>query len=501
MSVSVVLTRAQNALHAPNVRVEAHISNGLPAFTIVGMPETAVKESKDRVRAAIINSGFEFPNRKITINLSPADLPKEGGRYDLPIAIGLLMASGQLRVESLLDYELVGELALTGELRPISGLLPTAIQAMQAKRVLIVPKERAEEISFLEYPNFYVAENLRDVVEALEGEKRLAPPDKIDTLERQEFRDFSEVKGQHFAKRALEIAAAGGHNVLLIGPPGTGKTMLASRFAGIMPSMNQKEAIESAMIASISRQGFHASQFGVRPYRTPHHTASSVALVGGGSYPKPGEISLAHNGILFLDEFPEFDRRVLEVLREPLESGVIHISRAMQQVEYPAKFQLIAAMNPCPCGYFGDQEHQCTCSDFAVERYRGRVSGPLLDRIDLHVEVPRITTEELQAQAPGEPSSKIKERVEQARERQFQRRGKANADLEVKEIDEDCLLGEPELKLLGLAQKRLNLSPRSYHRILRVARTIADLDGAESINSRHLTESLAFRALDRGYQQ
>lgn len=500
MSVSVVLTRAQSALHAPDVRVEAHISNGLPAFTIVGMPETAVKESKDRVRAAIINSGFEFPNRKITINLSPADLPKEGGRYDLPIAIGVLMASGQIQAEDISAYEMVGELALTGELRPITGLLPTAIQSMQEKRTLIVPEERAEEISFLKYSQFFVAKTLREVVEALEGARKLGVPKTIAVTHESIFRDFSEVKGQHFAKRALEIAAAGGHNALLIGPPGTGKTMLASRFAGIMPSMSQEEAIESAMIASISRQGFRASQFGQRPYRTPHHTASSVALVGGGSYPKPGEISLAHNGILFLDEFPEFDRRVLEVLREPLESGVIHISRAMQQVEYPAKFQLIAAMNPCPCGYFGDQEHQCTCSDFAVERYRGRISGPLLDRIDLHVEVPRISTEELQAQEPGEPSAAIKARVDAARERQFARRGKPNADLEVNEIDEDCHLGEAELKLLGLAQKRLNLSPRSYHRILRVARTIADLEGAATITNRHLTESLAFRALDRGYQ-
>lgn len=496
MSLSVLYTRAQKALVSEIVRVETHISNGLPAFNIVGMPETAVKESKDRVRAAIINSGYEFPARKITVNLSPADLPKEGGRYDLSIALGVLIASGQLQSKEINNYEFIGELALTGDLRAIRGLLPTVISAINHPKNIIIPADRSNEVGFLDSQHIFIANSLKEVVECLEGKHTLQSPEEIEVSPNHTALDMLDIKGQIFAKRALKIAASGGHNILLIGPPGTGKTMLASRFMTILPDMLQSEAIEAAAIASVSHQGFDINNFGIRPFRQPHHTASSVALVGGGSNPRPGEISLAHHGVLFLDELPEFDRKVLETLREPLESGVINISRATSQAKFPAQFQLIAAMNPCACGFFGDKEKACQCSTDSVNRYRNKISGPFLDRIDLHVEVPRLLTSELQTTQLGESSTSMREQVVAARNIQNQRRGKQNALLTVREIDEDCQLGSRELELMDKAQKRLNLSPRSFHRILRVARTIADLEASENIKATHLTEALAFRAMN-----
>jgi magnesium chelatase family protein len=479
-----------------------HLTAGLPALSIVGLPEAAVKESKDRVRSALLNSQFDFPIQRITINLAPADLPKEGGRFDLAIAIGILAASGQIPSEGLAQHEFIGELALSGELRSVRGVLPVALAARDSGRQIVVPAENATEASMVSNISILPVRHLLDICAHLHGSQLITPLLNDDTpqpfaSEQRAIPDLSDVRGQHHARRALEVSAAGGHNLLMLGPPGTGKTMLASRLPGILPPMTEGEALETAIIASIGSAGFEAETWGLRPFRTPHHTASGVALVGGGSQPRPGEISLAHNGVLFLDELPEFDKRVLEVLREPLESGKIVISRAARQAEFPAKFQLVAAMNPCPCGYLGDSNGRCHCSQEQVRRYRARVSGPLLDRIDLHIEVPNLPRAEMRAEASGETSAHVRQRVYQARQIQLQRTGKPNSRLNNREIERHCKLAEADERLLDTAIEQLGLSARAWHRILRVARTIADLAHSEAIKTQHLTEAISYRRLER----
>jgi magnesium chelatase family protein len=482
------------------VTVEVHLSGGLPAMSIVGLPELAVKESKDRVRGALLNGRFQFPAGRVTVNLAPADLPKEGGRFDLAIALGVLGASGQIRREALDGIELLGELALSGRLRPVSGVLPAALAARAAGRALVLPRENAAEAGMVNGLPVYPAEHLIEVCGHLDGSAALAPFAGGDASPAEtDYPDLADVRGQEHAKRALEIAAAGAHSLLMIGPPGTGKSMLASRLPGILPPLTEAEALEAAAVRSVSgREPFDPGTWRTRPFRSPHHTASGIALVGGGSNPRPGEISLAHLGVLFLDELPEFDRRVLEVLREPLESGQIHISRAAHQAEFPARFQLLAAMNPCPCGYLGDPGGRCRCTAEQVARYRARISGPLLDRIDLHVEVPRLPPEQLSAPAPpAEPSAAVRARVAAARERAMGRAGKPNRDLGPRELDRFCVLDEGGRRLLNQALQRLGLSARAYHRVLKVARTIADLAGEACIGTAHLSEAIGYRRLDR----
>ncbi len=499
MGLALVHSRARVGVRAPAVRVEVHLAGGLPALSIVGLPEAAVREAKDRVRAAIQCAQFEFPARRITINLAPADLPKHGGRFDLAIALGILAASGQLPLEALQDYEFLGELGLTGELRAVDGVLPAALAALQAGRKLIVPPGNGAEAALAGAVEARTARTLLEVCAALTGRKTLplavAPP----ASPRAHGLDLSDVRGQAQARRALEIAAAGNHHLLLVGPPGCGKTLLASRLPGLLPEASAAEALEAAAIASISGRGLDPARWRERPYRAPHHSASAAALVGGGAEPRPGEISLAHHGVLFLDELPEWDRRALEVLREPLESGVVTISRAARQSEFPARFQLVAAMNPCPCGWAGDPSGRCQCSSEAIRRYRAKLSGPLLERIDLHVDVARVPPMALRGDGPaGESSAQVRARVEAARSLQQARAGKPNAQLSQAETGATCRLGAADQLLLERAIDALQLSARSLHRILRVARTIADLAGSPSIATAHLTEALGYRRLDRG---
>ncbi|MFP4334205.1 MAG: YifB family Mg chelatase-like AAA ATPase [Wenzhouxiangella sp.] len=493
MGLATIFSRAQVGIDAPQVMVEVHLGPGLPGFGIVGLPETAVRESKDRVRAAMDNAGFRRPQWKTTVSLAPADLPKEGARFDLPIALGVLAASGQVTAEDLQRWEFLGELALDGSLRAVRGCLPAILQARRQGRRLILPAANAEEASLVSDAEVYLADHLTEVVAALNGQGELLRPQPVEPVADDKLLDLADVLGQHRARRALEICAAGSHNLLLLGPPGTGKTLLASRLPGILPPMSEDEALEAAAVASIAGLGLEPARWRTRRFRAPHHTASGIALVGGGSKPRPGEISLAHGGVLFLDELPEFSRHVLEVLREPMESGRIIISRAAVQAEFPSRFQLVAAMNPCPCGYAGDPSGRCTCTPDQTRRYRDRISGPLLDRIDLHVEVPR---QSLNGHAPGEPSAAVRERVIAARQRQA-RRGSVNARLDVTGIREHCRLPPNMSHFLEQACERLQLSARAHHRILRVARTIADLADSEPINMQHLTEAIGYRQLDR----
>lgn len=495
MSLAILYSRTSSGIDAPEVSIEVHISPGLPKLSIVGLPETAVKESKDRVRSALLTSNFEFPNRRITINLAPADLPKkDGGRFDLAIAIGILAASKQIPSDHLHDYEFAGELSLDGELRGFHGVLPFALATRLSNRILIVPEVNADEATLPEKITVLAVSHLLDVCSHLIGQKIIEPYRSVTNIKSShDDLDMADVYGQQYAKRALEIAASGQHSLLMIGPPGTGKSMLANRLPGILPEMTEEEALESAAIRSTLGKELLLTEWRTRPFRSPHHTASSVALVGGSNPPRPGEISLAHNGVLFLDELPEFNRSVLEALREPLESGWVTISRAVQQAKFPANFQLIAAMNPCPCGYFGNKQGNCHCSAEQIRRYQNRISGPFLDRIDIYIEVPPLSKGFKIKKEKRETSDAIKSRVAAAKKLQYARAKKSNSSLSSQEIEKFSLLTQSDYDFLEQAIERMKLSMRAYHRILKVARTIADLDQSTNVTIKHLAEAINYR--------
>lgn len=499
MALAVLRSRALAGMRAPEVTVEVHVGSGLPTFTIVGLADTEVRESRDRVRAALRNSGFEFPAGHITVNLAPADLPKESARYDLPIALGILAASGQLPNDKLDAYEFAGELSLSGELRPIRAALAMSVAVQrtsgQRQRAFILPRANASEAALVPDARILPADSLLQVFAhftATDAAARLVAMSPVSVSASAKCADFADVRGQTQARRAMEIAAAGAHSLLMVGPPGSGKSMLASRLPGILPPMTQDEALDSAALQSIAGS-FCASRWQQRPFRAPHHTASAVALVGGGAVPRPGEISLAHHGVLFLDELPEFERKVLEVLREPLEAGHVTISRAARQTDFPCRFQLVAAMNPCPCGYLSHPQRACRCTPDAITRYQGRISGPLLDRIDMQLTVPAMSTAEMLDAPPGEPSVNIAHRVAVARERQIARQQTSNALLSSNQIDHHCQPDAGATTLLRAAIERLHWSARAYHRVLKIARTIADLEESTHISSAHAAEAIQYR--------